>query len=165
MKADLIITNHSFLLLDIVSQQSILPPSDMMIIDEVHHFEKVAGKHLGSKFDYASTRFLLQQMGVREQKQLAYKIEKMLEQTSSMVEGKNLSMELNRQMSELLFEMDDLFKIIALYAEKNTKNKNHNRISCSLNSYKKNESTLLKAGLERFLFLFSRLYKNIHFML
>ena len=132
----------------------------MMIIDEVHHFEKVAGKHFGSKFDYASTRFLLQQIGVREQKQLAYKIEKMLEQTNSMVEGKNLSIELNRQMSELLFEMDDLFKIIALYAEKNTKNKTHNRISCSLNIYK-NESTLLKAGLERFLFLLSDYIKTI----
>jgi ATP-dependent DNA helicase DinG len=160
LKADLIITNHSFLLIDLVSEQSILPPSEMMIIDEVHHFEKVAGKHFGSKFDYAQTRFLLQQIGVREQKQLAYKIEKMLEKTSSMVEGKNLSIELNRRMSELLFEMDDLFKIIALFAEKNTKNKNHSRISCSLNSYKKNESTLLKAGLERFLFLLSDYIKT-----
>ena len=44
---------------------------------------------------------------------------------------------MNRQMSELLFEMDELFKIIALNAEKKAKNKNHNRISCSLNSYTK----------------------------
>ena len=83
-KADLIITNHSFFLLDLVSEQPILPPSDIVIIDEGHHFEKVAGKYFGNKFDYASTRFLLQQMGVHEQKQLAYKIEKMLEETNSM---------------------------------------------------------------------------------
>ena len=154
-EADLIITNHSLLLTDLVSEQSILPHSDMVIIDEVHHFESVAGKYLGSKFDYASTRFLLQRIGVREQKQLAYKIEKVLEQTSSWDEGKNDYMELNRLMTELLLEMDDLFKIIAVYAEKNAKNKSHSRISCSLSSYSKKESMVLKAGLERFLFLLS----------
>ena len=62
-------------------ERPILPPSDYIIIDEGHHFEKVAGKYFGCKIDYAATRFLLQQMGLHEQKQLVYKIEKMLEKT------------------------------------------------------------------------------------
>ena len=161
MNADLIITNHSLLLTDLVSENSILPHSDMVIIDEAHHFESVAGKYFGNKFDYASTRFLLQQIGIREQKQLAYKMEKMFEQIGNRDEGRNDYTELNRLMSELFMEMDDLFKIIAVYAEKNAKNKNHSRISCSLSSYSKKELLVLKAGLERFLFLLSDYVKIV----
>ena len=56
-KADLIITNHSFLLADLVSDRPVLPPSDYIVIDEGHHFEKVAGQYFGKKIDYATTVF------------------------------------------------------------------------------------------------------------
>ncbi len=158
--ADLIITNHNLLLTDLVSDYPILPPSGRIIMDEVHHFEKVAGKYFGNKFDYASTRFLLQQIGVREQKQLAYKMEKMHAQIGIEDKGSLYLNELNRLMPELLFEMDDLFRIIALYAEKKTKNKSHTTISCSLSPNKESESQVLRAGLERFLFLLSDYIKT-----
>ncbi|MCQ6273906.1 ATP-dependent DNA helicase DinG [Bacillus sp. V3B] len=160
-KADLIITNHSLLLSDLVADRPILPPSDYIIIDEGHHFEKVAGQYFGSKIDYATTRFLLQKMGIYEQKQLAYKLEKELEEKG--VNGIDLSdsFQLNGLMGELLVEMDELFKTIALIAKKKVKNKSQSRIKCSLAFDMTKELKALKAVAERFLFLLTDYRKAI----
>ena len=45
--ADLILTNHSLLLTDLQSENRILPNYKKLVIDEAHHFEDVASKHLG----------------------------------------------------------------------------------------------------------------------
>ena len=45
--ADLIITNHSMLLLDIKSNNMILPEYGPLIMDEAHHLEDAATNHLG----------------------------------------------------------------------------------------------------------------------
>ena len=89
--ADIIITNHSFLLTDlIVSDNRFCHRLKLCIIDEGHHFEKTAGKYFGSKFDYASTRFLLQQMGLLNRNNLPTKLKRCSEENSIM-ERKNLS--------------------------------------------------------------------------
>jgi ATP-dependent DNA helicase DinG len=162
-KADLIITNHSLLLSDLVTDRPILPPSDYIIVDEGHHFEKVAGQYFGSKIDYAATRFLLQQMGMYEQKQLLYKIEKILEETGTGVNQGDVrhSVQLNQLMGELLFEMDELFKVIALLAKKKVKNKSQSRMKCPLTFDMTKESKTLKAEAERFLFLLTDYRKAI----
>ena len=46
-EADLIITNHSMLLLDIKSDNMILPEYGPLIMDEAHHLEDAATNHLG----------------------------------------------------------------------------------------------------------------------
>lgn len=51
--ADVIITNHSLLFTD-VRVDRFLPSYDHLIIDEAHHLEDVAGKHLGLHLKYFS---------------------------------------------------------------------------------------------------------------
>ncbi|UUZ79413.1 hypothetical protein LJK88_30170 [Paenibacillus sp. P26] len=50
--ADVIITNHSLLFTDMKAENRLLPGYKHLIIDEAHHFEEVASKHLGIELHY-----------------------------------------------------------------------------------------------------------------
>ncbi|MBA9085311.1 ATP-dependent DNA helicase DinG [Fontibacillus solani] len=50
--ADVVITNHSKLFTDIQAGHQLLPAYDRLVIDEAHHLEDVAGKHLGLHMKY-----------------------------------------------------------------------------------------------------------------
>lgn len=50
--ADLVITNHSMLFTDIKADHRILPGYNYLILDESHHLEEVASKHLGTELHY-----------------------------------------------------------------------------------------------------------------
>lgn len=52
--ADAVITNHSMLFTDVKAEHRLLPPYEHLIIDEAHHFEEVANKHLGKDTQYYS---------------------------------------------------------------------------------------------------------------
>ncbi|MGG1550523.1 ATP-dependent DNA helicase DinG [Paenibacillus ferrarius] len=45
--ADVVITNHSLLFTDMKAENRLLPAYKHLVIDEAHHFEEVASKHLG----------------------------------------------------------------------------------------------------------------------
>ena len=59
--SDIVITNHSKLFTQVKSDRQLLPPYHHLVIDEAHHFEAIAGKHLGIhiksfSFEYLFTR-------------------------------------------------------------------------------------------------------------
>lgn len=59
-EADLVITNHSLMLTDIVAENRLLPSYDRLVIDEAHHLEEVASRHLGTTVSYFTWTNLLQ---------------------------------------------------------------------------------------------------------
>ncbi|MDN3016733.1 ATP-dependent DNA helicase DinG [Paenibacillus sp. BSR1-1] len=121
--ADIIITNHSLLLSDIKGDGSILPEYDYVIIDEGHHLEKVASQFFGATLDYLSTRLLLGQFGLYEQKQLFYELEGLLSSICVTNEKLASRQELNQLIVDLTYEMDEFFKLIGLYTKKKLSNK------------------------------------------
>lgn len=112
-EADIIITNHAFILSDLKSEKALLPSYKYVVIDEGHHFEKTAGKYFGVSINYQSLRFMLGKLGQYDQGQLFYKLEKLL--ASWNVQGESHLFEVNQMIGELYFEMDYLFKIITSY--------------------------------------------------
>ena len=50
--ADVVITNHSKLFTDVKAGHQLLPSYERLVIDEAHHLEDVAGKHLGLHLKY-----------------------------------------------------------------------------------------------------------------
>ena len=50
--ADVVITNHSKLFTDVKAGHQLLPAYEHLVIDEAHHLEDVAGKHLGLHMKY-----------------------------------------------------------------------------------------------------------------
>ncbi|WP_430108952.1 ATP-dependent DNA helicase DinG [Paenibacillus sp. B1-33] len=52
--SDIIITNHSLLFTDVIAEHRLLPAYEQLVVDEAHHFEETAGKHLGIHLQYFS---------------------------------------------------------------------------------------------------------------
>lgn len=50
--ADVVVTNHSKLFADVKAGHQLLPAYEHLIIDEAHHLEDIAGKHLGMQMKY-----------------------------------------------------------------------------------------------------------------
>ncbi|OGX61630.1 MAG: ATP-dependent DNA helicase DinG, partial [Paenibacillus sp. RIFOXYA1_FULL_44_5] len=53
-QSDIVITNHSLLFTDIQADNRLLPSYQQLIVDEAHHFEDVASKHLGIEVHYSA---------------------------------------------------------------------------------------------------------------
>ncbi|MFD2925780.1 ATP-dependent DNA helicase DinG [Halobacillus naozhouensis] len=51
-RADLIITNHSLLCLDLISNEQRLPDFDRLVVDEAHHLESTASRYFGIRLNY-----------------------------------------------------------------------------------------------------------------
>lgn len=116
-KADLIITNHSLLLNDLKEGGAILPKFDYVIIDEGHHLEKAAARFFGFSLDYLSTRMLLSQFGLYEQKQLFYDLEQLVTVISGGNENLLHSFDLNQLVNDISFEIDEFFQLLILFAK------------------------------------------------
>ena len=128
--ADLVITNHSLLLSDLVSDQAILPEYDYAVLDEGHHFEKASGKYFGLTIDYLSIRLLIGQLGLYEQKQLFYRLENLL--GGRMAMGNSIRTDdVNKSVADLIYGMDELFKIVSIFgrSKANKKSPSFNRVS------------------------------------
>ncbi|MGN7761824.1 ATP-dependent DNA helicase DinG [Paenibacillus sp. 22594] len=50
--ADVVVTNHSKLFADVKAGHQLLPAYEHLVIDEAHHLEDIAGKHLGMQMKY-----------------------------------------------------------------------------------------------------------------
>lgn len=126
--ADIIITNHYLLLCDLKEGGSILPQFDYLIIDEAHHFEKAATQFFGFTIDYLSTRMLLGQFGLYEQKQLFYELEQLQAVTES--KGNMISaFDLNQLVSDINYEIDEFFQLLYAFCQtKCGKTQGFNRI-------------------------------------
>lgn len=158
--ADIIITNHSLLLSDIKGEGTTLPEFSFAIIDEGHHFEKVASQFFGYTVDYLSTRLLLGQFGLYDQRQLFYEIERLI----ASVPGQNGMLlpaaKVNQLMVDLTFETDEFFRLIAVFAKAKLSNKkgfNRAKVRFSPQDDGKESKALLHSA-ERVAFLLKDLH-------
>ena len=54
--ADVLIVNHALLISDMAAENNILPPHQVLVIDEAHHLKDVATRHLG--FEIRESQFM-----------------------------------------------------------------------------------------------------------
>jgi ATP-dependent DNA helicase DinG len=142
-EANMIITNHALLLADI--NGNIFPKADYIILDEGHHFQKVAIKNLGAQLDYFRTRLLLNQFGLLEQKQLLFKFTTYLNNKEINIQSRYL----NETISNLFFEMDEFFKSIRIYVKEKIKEEPLFKISIKINNKDRGFKNLFHSA-ERF---------------
>ncbi|MEH7108572.1 ATP-dependent DNA helicase DinG [Bacillus sp. JJ1764] len=163
-KAEIIITNHSLLLSDLKENGTVLPKYDYVIIDEAHHLEKTAIGFFGYSLDYLSTRLLLGQFGQYEQKQLFYELEEIIKTKVPSSEEPTLhTFELNQMVIDLTFEMDEFFKLIAIFAksqQSNTKGFYKAKVRFSETDFSKEKRALIHSA-ERLIFLLKDVHSSI----
>lgn len=113
--ADVIITNHSMLLTELVQDIKLFPDFSHLIIDEAHHLEQAARQHLSIKVSYNQSKFLLSRLGIYEKKQLNYQLEKLTEAQNITV--KTHAFELDFMVHELDLAIDELFMMIGQFMQ------------------------------------------------
>ncbi|WHZ01516.1 ATP-dependent DNA helicase DinG [Neobacillus sp. YX16] len=118
--ADIIITNHSLLLSNLSAEKTFMPEFDYAIIDEAHHFEKVASQYFGRTLDYLTTRLLLSQFGQNDQRLLFHELESILDALIANKGNLTPTIKINQLAADLSYEMDEFFKLTALYAKSST---------------------------------------------
>ncbi|PKG24101.1 ATP-dependent DNA helicase DinG [Niallia nealsonii] len=149
-KAHLIITNHALLLKDSTSLQKSIPAYQYAVIDEGHHFEKVATKHFGHKFSYVGVKVSIQQVGTFEQKQLYYKMELFMDK-----EGKGQKdPTFNRLIGDLQIELDSFFRTLMRYAKKPGKKTVYTNNAFRIKREDTKEWSNARNSAERLVFLF-----------
>lgn len=109
--ADLIITNHAYLMTDYFSDSNPDRNSRMMIIDEAHQLENAALKHLGSSLDYISIKMMINKLGFHEQKQLFFKLDKM--RLEAGCGGYYENRQNNRLLQETIYELEQFFHLLS----------------------------------------------------
>jgi ATP-dependent DNA helicase DinG len=161
--ANIIITNHSLLLSDLREKGTVLPDYDYVIIDEGHHLEKAAVHYFGASLDYLSTRMLISQFGQFDQKPLFYELEDLLKSVPVTMDKFRHLFELEQLVLDLNYEMDEFFKLLALFAKRKLANKNgfyRSKVRFSpLEGSKESKAVLHSA--ERFSFLIKDLQDAI----
>lgn len=128
-KADLIITNHSLLFSETFGESQSLPPFDTVILDEAHHIESVVSKYLGAKVSYLMILHQITRLGTLDQSKhgLVKNILAIFEKYHIPCEDSLYKMDEILKM--LLLDVNDLFRLIRMYALKKKKNRTLTRIS------------------------------------
>src|SRR5699024_6759674 len=98
-KAQIIVTNHALLSIDMTSNVPILPDYERLIIDEAHQLVPIATHFLGESFSYVELVAILQQL-----------VKKKTEHSISM-----------SLLDELKYESDLLFRQLFQYVKLNNK--------------------------------------------
>ncbi|MED1420106.1 ATP-dependent DNA helicase DinG [Bacillus smithii] len=104
-QADIIVTNHAILAKDLFSDQNLISDYNQVIIDEAHHFGNVLGDQMGTEIDLRALKWMYQQIGTMEQKQLFFQCEELLKK-----HGKEASIhffETDHDLHQIAFEMNE----------------------------------------------------------
>ncbi|WHZ56281.1 ATP-dependent DNA helicase DinG [Metabacillus hrfriensis] len=124
-KADVVITNHNLLLSSISSSSHLLDDVEEVIIDEAHHFERIACEHLGTRMHYLTLQALTNQLGNLYTNGL-------LRRTQDLFSKNGLNdafLEMDAILKQLVEDNGVLFSTLHSYVLQNEKEVQTNRIT------------------------------------
>ncbi|WP_160112359.1 ATP-dependent DNA helicase DinG [Salicibibacter kimchii] len=110
-QADLIITNHALLLTDHFQETSTLPSYEHLVVDEAHHLEEAAGRHLGASMSYQHFMRLYNQFGVQENAGLFANISVVIDRHPTAVSA-DWPNERKQELQSLHYEWNQLFNAL-----------------------------------------------------
>ncbi|WP_211200015.1 ATP-dependent DNA helicase DinG [Salicibibacter cibi] len=119
-QADIIITNHALLFTDHFQGTRTLPAYEYLVVDEAHHLEEAAGRHLGATMSYQHFMRLYNQFGVQEHAGLFADISVLIDRHPTAVSADWLS-ERKRELQSLHHEWNQLFTVLQTAIVKNDK--------------------------------------------
>ena len=126
-KADIIITNHSFLMSDLLTEDALIPKEGYLVLDEAHHLEQAASTQLGRRLHYITVKTMLNRLGTFDQKQLFYRLEKLLS-NNGWSDGRP-TYTFDQKLSDFSYEFDQLFYFLSNQAEKLSRSVGPKRIA------------------------------------
>ncbi|WP_203361921.1 ATP-dependent DNA helicase DinG [Bacillus sp. REN10] len=119
-ESDLVITNHSLLVADLMAASPLLPLYTNVIIDEAHHFEQAARDRMGLSIDLSNFKYLTAKLACDQAEGLFIQCEQLHEKFEEN-EQENKREVIERTFNELLFEGEEWFKVLQTFFEQHTK--------------------------------------------
>lgn len=159
--ADIIVTNHAYLMADLLSNEKMIKSDGCMVLDEAHHLERAASKYLGSRLDYITVKTLLNRLGTFEQKQLLNRLEKMIR--NNKLPGLKPVSVIDSALSDFIYEFEQLFYMLAGIAEKHLKHEGSGRMAFKVKDNREWDGVIILAErlIGHILLLTSQLYDRI----
>ncbi|WP_052728535.1 ATP-dependent DNA helicase DinG [Domibacillus tundrae] len=157
--ADIIVTNHSFLIADMKAEKPLLLPESYIIIDEAHRFEKAARERLGQELSLAHLKFLLGKMGSAEDRRLLYHLNR--------IESKRLAERPSEKVmaatAAVLTEAEEWFGVLSAFFERQTSRMSHSKRQQAITEESRNTAgwQQIEYGAERLYNLLSRLIEAV----
>ncbi|PHA03581.1 ATP-dependent helicase DinG [Bacillus pseudomycoides] len=117
--ADVVITNHTLLFQDFVSEESLLASCEHIIFDEAHHLEETASRALGEQFSCMYFQLILSRFGTLETSDVLAKVYDMMKQ--SQIAVRSTFQMISRTLKEIKFDADELFQMLRTFIFQKTK--------------------------------------------
>ncbi|MBS4209790.1 ATP-dependent DNA helicase DinG [Bacillus sp. FJAT-50079] len=118
LHAEIVITNHAMLLVDMEKEKGLLPEANFIIVDEAHNFIQAARKSYGKKIEFHSVKYILGKLGTLENRQMFSRFEQMIQQKG--LETTIYPGQLDQYISQFDAEIDDFFMLLSRLIVKET---------------------------------------------
>ncbi|MFA9556182.1 ATP-dependent DNA helicase DinG [Evansella sp. AB-rgal1] len=119
--AQLIITNHSLVLSDSMSEHQLIPTYDYIILDEAHHFEETATDQFGVNIDYLSFTHLFNEMSGKEGDGLLASLQPIFAKDLTSID---ILISVEENTKEVKQEWNDLFLLLHQFVHTNNAKQN-----------------------------------------
>ncbi|WNS82110.1 ATP-dependent DNA helicase DinG [Domibacillus sp. DTU_2020_1001157_1_SI_ALB_TIR_016] len=150
--ADIIVTNHSFLIADMKAAKPILVPGSFILIDEAHRFERAARERLGRELSVADLKFFMGKIGTTEERRLLYHLNR--------IESKRLTErpaeKIMTAVSAVLTEAEEWLGVVSAFFERQTSRINHAKRQLAITEKSRN-----MAGWQQIEYGAERLYNKV----
>ncbi|WP_369900340.1 ATP-dependent DNA helicase DinG [Bacillus manliponensis] len=116
--ADLVITNHTLLFQDFVSEEPIFASCEHIILDEAHHIAETASRAFGEQFSCMYFHQILSRIGMLETGDILDRVYDMMKQ--SHVANRSAFQQINRMLKEVKIDADELFHLLRTFIFRKT---------------------------------------------
>ncbi|MFZ4452310.1 ATP-dependent DNA helicase DinG [Salibacterium aidingense] len=155
--ADILITNHALLFTEMKRGDQLLPENKHVVIDEAHHLDDLASKHLGEEVSYFYFNQVLNRIGMLEEIGIFQRL-LVFEQSSIGHFSSSWYQKREDYFTLLKYEIDELFRMIHHYCRKHSIPKRTDVGRLSLRYFPAqnadSEWTAVKDSLQRILYIF-----------
>jgi ATP-dependent DNA helicase DinG len=134
--SDVLITNHSLVLTDVKADHNVLPGYDYLVLDEAHHMEDEATKHLGTEVSYlqmyGALNRLLRDKNKGQLFHLLQKIDVLQEDVSGHDELRATVEKMMEQVDELRETNEEVFRLLHTFIVSHSTGMDSGRVTLRL---------------------------------
>lgn len=132
-QADVVITNHSLVFSDIKSEARVLPAYSHLVIDEAHHLEDEATKHLGEDASYFQLAGALNRLARDNRQGLLVSFRTMLGLQTEFASMANLLDQMTEKVLELKTSTEETFRLLQQFTLDHSEKREGGRATLRLN--------------------------------
>jgi ATP-dependent DNA helicase DinG len=131
-QADVVVTNHSLVFSDIKSEHRVLPAYDYLVVDEAHHLEDEATKHLGEEANYHQMTGVLNRLARDGRQGLLVQLRNMLGMQTEFAAIAGILDRMTEQTLEVKSKAEETFRLLFQFIVNHAGNKESGRVTIRL---------------------------------